>query len=226
MTEHPYTKISDNGNPSRPQPDQKISDASKTYNPKTFTDQPSLARPMTPIPTPDLKNLKNPNPNEDFVPNPNFSPFKFYFFMFIHCMSALYVGFNYTGLSCLGKPIIHSSLKIYDRSSVDHWLGLFNLAFGLGKMTGSLIAGSFAKAIGKIHVLYLAEIFNVASCTLIYFPSPGLFLAGRVIAGICCGFITTTAPRLILENYPTNYRGVPTSVYGVFLTIGICWSCR
>jgi MFS family permease len=136
----------------------------------------------------------------------------------------MFYGFQLSALSCLGKPIIHSSLNIYATSSVDHWLGLFNLAFGLGKMTGSLIAGSFAKAIGKIHVLYLAEIFNVVSCVLIYFPSPGLFLAGRVVAGICCGFNSTCAPRLMLENYPTKYRGIPPALYGLCLTIGVCWS--
>jgi predicted MFS family arabinose efflux permease len=245
MTDQPYTKISDNGKPSRPLPDTKISLASTTYNPDTFTDQSKLTKPSTQkdISDPDSnppENLKNFNPDnipeeptididsdatdQIFIPNPNFSPFKFYFFIFIHCVSGVFYGFQLSALSCLGKPIIHSSLKIYDKSSVDHWLGLFNLSFGLGKMAGSLIAGSFAKAIGKIQVLYLAEIFNVASCALIYFPSPGLFLAGRVIAGICCGFNSTCAPRLMLENYPTKYRGIPPAVYGLCLTIGLCWS--
>ena len=225
MTDHPYTKISDNAQPRNPQPDQKISVAFTTKTEK-FTDQFNLARPSNPKNISDLENpINDPDTtDEDFAPNPKFSPFKFYFFTFIHSLSGLYAGFNFVALTCLGKPIIHSSLKIYDTSSVDHWLGLFNLAFGVGKMTGSLIAGSFAKAIGKIHVLYLAEIFNVVSCVLIYFPSPGLFLAGRVISGICCGFISTTAPRLILENYPTKYRGIPAAVIGAFLSLGVCWS--
>lgn len=50
------------------------------------------------------------------------------------------------------------------------------------------------------------------------------FMASRAIAGICSGFNTTNAPRLILENYPTKQRGLPTSIYSLFLCFGLFYS--
>ena len=44
------------------------------------------------------------------------------------------------------------------------------------------------------------------------------------MVGITCGFNSTIAPRLIIECYPTPYRGVPPTVFCIFMAFGVFFS--
>jgi len=80
-------------------------------------------------------------------------------------------------------------------------LGNINLAFGMGKMVGSIIAGTIQKKIGKLKVLFISELWNLISISLtiiaIFYNSVWILLLSRVFTGLMCGFNTTTAPRMI-----------------------------
>ena len=148
----------------------------------------------------------------------------FYFYMILYCVPGFYYGAQLSLMTNLGRPIIRESLGIIDSSEISNLLGIINLSFGIGKLSASVLAGSIAKQIGKQNCIYLGMITNVASCVLAYFPNEYLFIASRVIVGATGGFNSTIAPRLIIECYPTYYRGIPPTVFGIFLAFGVCFS--
>lgn len=98
-------------------------------------------------------------------------------------------------LNNLGEPIAKTRLGIIDHDKIQKALGIFNLAFGMGKVFGSLLSGSLAKIIGKLNILFIAEIFNLLAIALLFWKDEYLFIISRVLTGICCGFNTTNAPR-------------------------------
>jgi MFS family permease len=112
----------------------------------------------------------------------------------------------------------------YGDAKIAKWLGNINLFYGIGKMTGSFLAGSIQKLMGKLNVLYTAEIFNALSLGLQCVPNIWVFLVGRIFNGFYCGFNSTTAPRLIIETLPTAQRGYTTSGYSLSVCIGVCCS--
>lgn len=156
--------------------------------------------------------------------NPNYSCFKVNWFLFLHCLSGFYFGYQYTILNNLGKPILQHGMNIKESDAIDEWMGNFNLAFGMGKVVGSLVGGSLAKKIGKLNVLFVAEIWNAISSILLFWPNKYMFMVSRIFTGFCCGFNSTNAPRQILENYPIHNRGLPPSFYSLFICIGLCFS--
>ena len=164
-------------------------------------------------------------PNSEFSDeNQYYSFFKVNQFQIVHCLSGFYFGYQYTILNNLGKPILKSGLNVIDTYEIDEWLGNFNMAFGMGKVIGSLLGGTLAKIIGKLNVLFLAELWNILSVLLLFQPSTYTFMLSRAVAGLCSGFNTTNAPRQILENYPTKERGLPPSIYSLFICLGLCFS--
>jgi len=83
--------------------------------------------------------------------------------MFIHCISGFYFGWSMTCMNNLGKPILKRGMGYTDSGEIASWLGNINLAYGIGKMFGSLLAGAIQKRTGKLNLLYLAEPFNIIS---------------------------------------------------------------
>ena len=78
-------------------------------------------------------------------------------FLIIHCMSGFFFGYQLSVLNNLGKPILEGTLDVHGNDA-DNWLGRFGMGFGLGKVCGSLIGGSLAKILGKLNILFLAEL--------------------------------------------------------------------
>lgn len=109
----------------------------------------------------------------------------------------------------LGKPILHVAFGL---NEIKGSLANISLGFGLGKMVGSIVSGTIQKKLGKLKVLYIGEIFNILSAVCvgicITYQSVWLLLVSRVLAGLACGFNTSTAPRSILECFPTKMRGI------------------
>lgn len=145
-------------------------------------------------------------------------------FLMIHCISAFYYGFSMTVMNNLGKPIIEKGMGIKGEKSIAEWLANINLSFGIGKMFGSITAGAIQKRLGKLGTLYLAEPVNIIGVSLQVIPNIWCFLFGRILNGFYCGFNTTTAPRLIIECYPTEQRGWKTSIYSLAVCVGVCSS--
>ena len=154
------------------------------------------------------------------VDNVKFNACYTHFFLFIHCISAFYYGFSMTAMNNLGRPILVRGMGV-DPDNVDTWLGTVNLGFGVGKMFGSVIAGSIQKIVGKLGTLYIAEPIQIISVVLQIMPNIWCFLIGRVLNGVYCGFNTTTAPRLIIECYPTKERGYKTSIFSLAVCVGV-----
>ena len=90
--------------------------------------------------------------------NQYYSFFKVNWFLVIHCISGYYFGYQMTILNNLGEPVLKSGLDVTDSNRIDEWLGKFNMAFGVGKVIGSILGGVFAKMIGKLNVCFLAEL--------------------------------------------------------------------
>jgi len=103
------------------------------------------------------------NYSAEFTENKDYRPCHVVFFMIIHCTIAFYYGYSYTSMNNLGKPICKSGMGITNEMDIATALGNINLFFGLGKMCGSFIAGSIQKIVGKLNLLYIAEILNVTS---------------------------------------------------------------
>ena len=82
------------------------------------------------------------------------------------------------------------------------------------------MAGSIAKQIGKHNVLYLNLITNIISCILPFFDNEYSLIFSRVFVGLTCGFGATVGPRLLIESVPTNYRGIPPTLFTVILSFG------
>lgn len=124
-----------------------------------------------------------------------------------------------TCLNNLGKPIMHS-MGINDESEVSSHLGNLNLAFGISKVTASILGGSYQKSVGKLNLLLIFEPLGVLSVVLCCIPNFWVFAVGRVCNAFFMGFQSTCTPRLILECYPTNQRGSCTAMYGFSVCIG------
>lgn len=147
--------------------------------------------------------------NATFVKNPDYRPCFIYSYLLVHCISGFYFGYQMTILNNLGKPILHD---VFGLENIKDSLANMTLGFGLGKMVGSIVAGGIQKKLGKLKVLYIGEIFNLFSAVCvgicITYQSVWLLLISRVLVGVMCGFNTSTAPRLILECFPTKMRGI------------------
>ena len=164
--------------------------------------------------------LKNTENIDLEIGNSSYSCFKFYSFMIIYCLSGLYMGSQMAFTMNLAKPIIKMSLGITNPIEIDHWQGIMNLGFGLGKLFGSVLAGALAKLIGKHTLIYISEIFNVSSIVLVCFSNSSFLVISRVLCGLTSGFNATMCSRQVIECYPKNYRGVPPVFYSVCISIG------
>ena len=87
--------------------------------------------------------------NNTLNPNPNFKKWKIVLFIFTHCVSAIYYGYHMVCMNNLGTPIMKYGMNITDKTEISHMLGSVTLAFGIGKMIGSILGGTLQKSYGK-----------------------------------------------------------------------------
>ena len=82
-------------------------------------------------------------------PNPNFKKWKILLFIFTHCISGIYYGYHMVCINNLGTPILQYGMNITDKTEISNMLGSLTLFFGMGKMIGSVLGGTFQKSLGK-----------------------------------------------------------------------------
>lgn len=129
-----------------------------------------------------------------------------------------------TCLNNLGGPVVKHHFGITDPKEYTKTLGTLNLAFGIAKVIGSLLAGSFANRFGRKNLMTLAEFANILSIILICINSELCFILGRALVGFYLGFVTCLGPRMVLECYPKRKRGTAVAIFSFYLTIGVWFS--
>jgi SP family galactose:H+ symporter-like MFS transporter len=91
-----------------------------------------------------------------------------------------------------------------------------------GAIFGALLAGYITDRFGRKKVLLMASIFfTIAALLMAFSHSFNELLLGRLIAGLCIGITSMTAPLYISEMSPAKYRGLCVSANQLLVTVGI-----
>ncbi|XP_021375506.1 solute carrier family 2, facilitated glucose transporter member 1-like [Mizuhopecten yessoensis] len=94
--------------------------------------------------------------------------------------------------------------------------------FAIGGMIGGLSGGYVANRFGRRGGLLRNNLLNlIASGLLIsskFAKSYEMLIAGRLVAGLCCGINTVIVPLYLSETAPTSIRGLS----GTFNQLAIC----
>ncbi|GFO21938.1 solute carrier family 2, facilitated glucose transporter member 1 [Plakobranchus ocellatus] len=97
--------------------------------------------------------------------------------------------------------------------------------FCIGGMLGGLVAPTFAGKYGRKQTLILNN-FIALACAILqgnaktsgYFE---MLIAGRIVAGICCGVVSAVAPLYLAEISPTSLRGFCGTCNQLSITMGV-----
>ena len=99
----------------------------------------------------------------DFAENKDFSSFNSWLFVIMHCISGLYYGYAMCCMNNLATPILKRGMGVTDTDEITGCLGNIALCYGLGKLSGSFVGGSVQKVLGKLNLLFMAELLNIGS---------------------------------------------------------------
>jgi hypothetical protein len=84
-----------------------------------------------------------------YLHNKDYSCLRVHILVFLQSFSGFYFGYSMTVLNSLGTNILDMSFGVHAADSQNSWLGNFNLAYGVGKILGSVLAGAIQKHLGK-----------------------------------------------------------------------------
>jgi hypothetical protein len=84
-----------------------------------------------------------------YIHNKDYSCLQVHILVFLHSFSGFYFGYSMTVLNNLGTNILDTSFGIHAVDRQNSWLGNLNLAYGVGNIFGSLLAGAYQKHLGK-----------------------------------------------------------------------------
>lgn len=120
--------------------------------------------------------------------------------------------------------IISPALK-YLNMTIDlseQQLSLIVAAVLAGSALSSVVAGALADLFGRKPMMIVSAILFVLSVGVIYLSSSfAPLLLGRLLQGASGGFIAVVVPLYLAECLPAASRGRGTSLFQLFLTIGI-----
>jgi hypothetical protein len=84
-----------------------------------------------------------------YLHNKDYSCLQVHILVFLQSFSGFYFGYSMTVLNNLGTNILDTSFGIHAADRQNSWLGNFNLAYGVGNILGSVLAGAIQKHLGK-----------------------------------------------------------------------------
>ncbi len=101
-------------------------------------------------------------------------------------------------------------------------LSLIVAAVLAGSAVSSVVAGALADLFGRKPMMIISAIMFVLSVAIIYVSNSFVpLLLGRLLQGASGGFIAVVVPLYLAECLPASSRGRGTSLFQLFLTIGI-----
>jgi MFS family permease len=122
------------------------------------------------------------------------------------------------GIIAVAVPYIRA-LGLYSDSEIGWIVG----GVMLGGIIASVCGGFLCDRLGRRSVVRLA-----AACFLLSIPviclsgtSFPVIIAGRILQGLSCGFLSVAVPLYLAETLPAERRGKGTAVFQLFLGIGL-----
>jgi sugar porter (SP) family MFS transporter len=101
------------------------------------------------------------------------------------------------------------------------WQSLWSAASSLGVVMGSLLAGFTNDRFGRKLAFYIHILSSIASSFILVFaPNVQTLFAAKLVFGITIGMAYTTVPLYVVENAPTQIRGVLMSMFNIFIVVG------
>ena len=127
-------------------------------------------------------------------------------------------GFD-TGIAT--TTIAHQSWKDYMDKPSEGLTGAVVSVYIAGEAVGALMQTAIGDKIGRIRFMQLSCIIVTIGTTIqTASVNIGMFLAGRVIAGIAVGGMVATVPIYLSEISPPRYRGLIGGISGCGISFG------
>ena len=122
------------------------------------------------------------------------------------------------GIIAVAVPYIRS-LRLYSDTQIGWIVG--GVLFG--GILASACGGFLCDRLGRRAVIRLAAGCFLASIPIICLSGVSfpLIMAGRVLQGLSCGFLSVAMPMYLAETLPPERRGKGTAIFQLFLGIGL-----
>ena len=122
------------------------------------------------------------------------------------------------GIIAVAVPYIRS-LRLYSDAQIGWIVG----GVLLGGSLGSACGGFLCDRIGRRSVIRLATACFLVSIPIICLSGSSfpLIMAGRILQGLSCGFLSVAMPMYLAETLPPECRGRGTAVFQFFWSIGL-----
>ena len=137
--------------------------------------------------------------------------------MFLGGLGGLLCGIDF-GIIAVSIPYIRA-LKLYTDLQVGWIVG----GVMLGGIVGSATGGVLCDRIGRKTVISLAAALFLASVPTICLSGTSfpVIMAGRLLQGMSCGYMSIAMPMYLAEVLPPESRGRGTAIFQLFLGIGL-----
>ncbi|KAJ3544883.1 hypothetical protein NM208_g2804 [Fusarium decemcellulare] len=134
------------------------------------------------------------------------------------CLGTFLYGFD-TGIAT--TTIAHGSWKNYMDNPSNAIVGSVVATYIAGEAVGSIMQILIADKLGRIRFMQLQCIIVTIGCAIqTAAVHVGMFLAGRILAGIAVGALSGTVPVYLSEISPPKVRGLIGGLNGVGLAMG------
>lgn len=122
------------------------------------------------------------------------------------------------GIIAVAVPYIRA-LQLY----TDLQLGWIVGGVMLGGIVASACGGHLCDKLGRRATIRLATLCFLVSIPVICLSGASfpVIMAGRVMQGLSCGFLSVAMPLYLAETLPAERRGKGTAVFQLFLGIGL-----
>ena len=139
------------------------------------------------------------------------------FILFLGGLGGLLCGIDF-GIIAVSIPYIRA-LKLYTDLQVGWIVG----GVMLGGIVGSATGGVLCDRIGRKTVISLAAALFLASVPTICLSGTSfpVIMAGRLLQGMSCGYMSIAMPMYLAEVLPPESRGRGTAIFQLFLGIGL-----
>ena len=139
------------------------------------------------------------------------------FLLFVGGLGGLLCGIDF-GIIAVSLPYIRA-LKLY----TDLQIGWIVGGVMLGGIVGSATGGFLCDRLGRRTVIAVASAVFLASVPTICFSGTSfpVIMAGRLLQGLSCGYMSIAMPRYLAEGLPPDKRGRGTAIFQLFLGIGL-----